>query len=137
MDEELFGVLLSVLRTGMDSHPGYADLHYYTGVALERVGEPGEAGRHLRRALRINPKYVKALMALSELSARGGQATSAVEYLQRAVRAGAEWPDVHARLGDLLAECGRVEAAKGHYRRALRLNGRYRPAAKALRSLAA
>jgi len=136
-DEELFGVLLSVLRTAIGEHEDYADLRYYAGVALQRLGQAEEAGRELRHAIRINPEYVNALLKLAEVTASAGDAKVAVGYLQRAIRAGAEYPDVHVRLGDLLRRCGRTAPAREHYRRALKLNGRYRAAADRLAALAA
>ncbi len=136
-DEELLGVLLAVLRTALSAHPGYADLHYYTAVALRRAGDAASARNHLRRALRINPDYARALLELGALCASTGDRQRAVAYLRRAVGAGADWPDVHLRLGDLLAADGQVDSARGHYEKALGLNGRYAPAAERLASLAA
>ena len=136
-DAELFGVLMSVLRTALSAHDGYADLHYYAAVASQRLGDTDAAGRHLRRAIGINPKYVRALVEMGEHCARAGDAAQAVTYLRRAIEAGAEWPDLHVRLGDLLAGRGDTGPAKDHYERALRLNGRFETAARRLASVAA
>ncbi len=136
-DEELFGVLLSVLQTALSAHESYADLHYYTAVALQRLGDEGNAAGHLRRAIGINPKYVRALVEMGELCTRSGDGPTAATYFRRAIDAGADWPDLHVRLGDLLADAGRADDAKQHYHRALRLNGRYQTAARRLASLAA
>jgi tetratricopeptide (TPR) repeat protein len=99
-DEELFGVLLSVLQTALSAHDSYADLHYYTAVALQRLGEPGAAAGHLRQAIRINPKYVRALVEMGELCSRSDDRPAAAKYYRRAIDAGADWPDLHVRLGD-------------------------------------
>ncbi len=135
-DEELFGVLVSVLRMALACHGDYADLHYCAGVAFRRLGDAASAARHLRHAVRINPDYVKPLVQLGELAAAGAP-EQAVAYFQRALQAGADWPDLHVRLGDALKECGRNSSARSHYRKALQLNERYEPAASGLASLAA
>jgi tetratricopeptide (TPR) repeat protein len=136
-DGELFTVVLSVLRTALASHHDYADLHYYTAVALQRLGDADAAGRHLRKAVRINPNYAKALVRLGELSADEGAGAEAVAFFEQAVRSGADWADVHVRLGDLLKAAGKVDSARRHYQKALQLNERYHLAARRLAALAA
>jgi len=132
VDRELFGVLLSVLRTALSVHDDYADLHYYTAVASERLGDGESAGTHLRQAINLNPKYVQALKEMGELCARQEDRPRAVTYLRRAIDAGGNWPDLHVRLGDLLAEGGSMALAKEHYRQALRLNEDYAAASERL-----
>ena len=136
-DEELFGVIVSVLRTALAYHPDYADLHYLAALALMRLGDARAAEIHARKAVGINPRYVRALVQLAELLARRGAASEAVDHLENAVQAGADWPDVHARLGDLMKAAGMVASAGRHYRRALELNAQYQHAAEGLASLAA
>jgi tetratricopeptide (TPR) repeat protein len=136
-DEELFGVVISVLRAALVSHPDYADLHYQAGAALARLGDEEGARRHARRAVEINPRYAKALVHLGELDARVGDIDAAVVHLRQAVQCGADWADVHVRLGDLLKERGMAVQAGQHYHRALKLNARYERAAEGLASLAA
>lgn len=137
MDEQLFGVLLSVLRAALAMHDDYADVHYLAAAVLLRLGDLQAARRHAERALGINPRYVKAMLLVADLDARCGLAAQAAASLQQAVAAGADWPDVHARLGDLLKENGKPALARHHYGRALQLNRGYTRAAEALASLAA
>ena len=136
-DEELFGVLASVLRVAIAAHPDYADLHHYAARTMERLKDTPAAIGHARRAVETNPHYAKALAHLAELEHRTGASADALEHLRRAIRAGADWADVHCRLGDLLRECGQADEAASHYRRALQLNQRYQRAAEGLSGLAA
>jgi len=136
-DRELFGVLLTVLQVALGAHADYADLHYLAGVTLVRLGDDEAARGHFYDAVRINPRYVKALLAVAELEARQDAAERAVAHLQRALAAGADYPDVHARLGELLKQLGMVALAKEHFHRALELNRRYHRAAVGLASVAA
>jgi tetratricopeptide (TPR) repeat protein len=136
-DEELFTVVMSILRTALGVHPDYADLHYFASVALWRLNDVEGAILHARRAVQINPAYARALVHLAELEAAGGDVAAAVEHLRRAVQAGADWADVHLRLGDWLRESGdRADSAR-HYRRALELNRNLERASAALVALAA
>lgn len=136
-EEELFGVVASVLRTAVAYHPDYADLHHLASRALARLGEYYPARAHARRAVEINPRYANALVHLAELEAQAGDQAASMRHLRRAVDCGADWPDVHARLGDLARQAGDADRAGRHYRRALELNGEYQHAARRLASLAA
>ncbi len=137
IDEELFGVRASVLRTALAHHSGYADLHHLAARALERTGQVAAATIHARRAVEINPRYVKALIHLAELAGQAGDNDQAIDALARAVECGADWPDIHARLADACRQAGKVAQAVAHYRRALELNDHYEHAARGLASMAA
>ncbi len=136
-DDELFTVVVKVLETALRYHPDYADLHYYAGVALDRLGKIDDAITHLRRAVEINPRYVKALVHLAELFTLRGDTDEAIEKLERAIDSGADYPDVHVRLARLMSKSGMKEQAREHYMRALELNHNYREAADEAASLAA
>ncbi len=136
-DEELFGVVLSVLQTALKYHADYADLHYHAGVASWRLGRPDQAREYIAEAVRINPRYTKALIHLAEIDAQHGEIDKAIANLQRAVLAGADFPDIHARLGDLMKQRGMNTPARKHYTRALELKPHYPRAADGMDSLAA
>jgi len=136
-DEELFGVLVAVLESALKYHPEYADLHYYAGVALNRLGKVDEAIGHLTRAVEINPQYVKALIYLSDVYASREENADAIAKLDQAIRSGADYPDVHVRLAKLKSKVGKFTEAREHYIRALKLNRNYREAADGITSLAA
>lgn len=136
-DENLFGVILSVLQTAITYHADYADLHYYAGISSARLGMFDQARRYAAAAVRINPRYTRALIHLSEMDARLGDVDEAIANLQRAVLVGADFPDIHARLGDLMKQRGMDAPARKHYSRALELKPHYRRASDGIDSLAA
>ena len=136
-DEELFGVLLSVLHAALAAHGNYADLHYFLATTLSRMDRPEAARGHLLHAIEINPTYRKALTALAELEADRGAVAQAVSYLQRAIACGADYPDVHARMGELLVRLGMTSLAREHFTRALRINSGFDRAAQGLAASAA
>ncbi|HAU38751.1 MAG TPA: hypothetical protein DCX07_13675 [Phycisphaerales bacterium] len=136
-DGELFGMLVGVLQMALTEHPDYADLHYHCARGLLRLGRTAAAGEHARRAVEINPKYVKALVLLAKLCDREQRSDEAIAHLEQAIACGGDWPDVHCQAGELLGRHDRREAARRHLERALQLNHRYMRAAEQLRLLAA
>ncbi|HET6430146.1 MAG TPA: tetratricopeptide repeat protein, partial [Phycisphaerae bacterium] len=136
-DEDLFEVVLAVVHAALAAHTHYADLHYFAGMTLRRLGRAEPARGHLFRAVEINPRYRKALMALAELEADRGAVAQAVSCLQRAIACGADYPDVHVRIGELLGKLGMSSLAREHFVRALRINRTYGRAMGALSSEAA
>jgi len=137
MDDDLFGVLSSVLSIALKDHSGYADLHYYASRTHQRLGDLGRASDHARAALDINPRYVKARMHMADLCDRTERSEQAAEHITRAIEYGADWPDVHLHAASLLSKCKRTERAKQHLLRALELKPDYAQAREALASMAA
>jgi len=134
IDEDLFGVLANVLNIALSDHAAYADLHYHASRVHQRLGHNRRAADHARKALAINPKYVKARIQLADLCDRPARA---VEHLTKAIEYGADWPDVHFRMAELLGRCRRTPAARKHLIRALELKPDYRLAREKLGLLAA
>ena len=137
VDEELFGLLSSVLEAALEDHPDYADLQFHCSRVCQRLGRTLEAIHHANQAVRVNPRYIKAQIHLAGLYAENGQAPLAVKHLRQAVSTGADWADVHCRLGEILLEAGQSSTARWHLQRAVQLNAGYARAAKALSALAA
>jgi tetratricopeptide (TPR) repeat protein len=137
VDNDLFGVLASVLDIALDEHNDYADLHYYASCTYQRLGDGKRALEHARAALDINPKYVKARMQMSHICEQNAQPAQAAEHTVRAIEYGADWPDVHLHAAELLAECKRNERAKQHLLRALELKPDYTQASDALVAIGA
>ena len=109
----------------------FADVHYMIGMLHERRGQIDEALESLRKAIRINPSYVEALLALASLQEQRGDYARSQEYAERASQlsrpiAGELDPTTRgklanqqAKLGDALAQAGERRDAIEQYRRAL------------------
>jgi tetratricopeptide (TPR) repeat protein len=110
---------------------GFADVHYMVGVILERQDELAPAARSFSRALRINPDYAEARLALASLYERQGDWERSREITEQARtrsagRAGAVDPttrgklaNLQATLGDAYREAGDLREAIEAYRKAL------------------
>ncbi|MCA9501439.1 MAG: tetratricopeptide repeat protein [Spirochaetaceae bacterium] len=109
----------------------YADLYYMLGVLQERAGELDVALESLRRAVRINPAYVEALLALASLHERRGDFERSRGYAERASQltrpvsgeldptTRGKLANLQAALADALAAAGERRDAIEEYRRAL------------------
>jgi tetratricopeptide (TPR) repeat protein len=109
----------------------YADVHYMTGLLLERRGDIDAALTSLQEAIRINPSYVEALLALASLHEHRGEYEHAQVYAERASQlargaAGGLDPTTRgklanqqAQLADAFAGAGERREAIEEYRRAL------------------
>ena len=124
-DGELFGMLAAVTDVALAQHPDYADLHYYRARIHKRLGDVERAEREAHKAVRINGRYVQALLLLADIEARTDRHKEALEHVVRAIECGADWPDVHSLAGEWLIRCGRPREARWHLRRALHLKTTY------------
>jgi tetratricopeptide (TPR) repeat protein len=109
----------------------FADVHYMVGVLHERRDDLAAAARSLNCALRINPRYSEAMLALASIYERQGDFERSREIAERAqALAGpadgpldattrAKLADLHAALGDAYREAGELGEAVEAYRKAL------------------
>jgi tetratricopeptide (TPR) repeat protein len=109
----------------------FADVHYMIGVMYHRKGELSEAGRSLREALRLNPSYTEALLALANIYESEGDFDRSREIAERAGAVARSASDVvdattrgklanlQAALGDAYREVGESREAIEAYRKAL------------------
>jgi tetratricopeptide (TPR) repeat protein len=122
---------LEQLQGFVRTRRGYADVYYMLGVLLERRDESADAARSFTHALRINPDYAEARLALASLYERQGDFDRSREITENAgrrqvPRAGVLDPttrgklaDMQAALGDTYREVGELREAIEAYRKAL------------------
>lgn len=137
VDREVFATLAATLQRALARHPEYADLHYHCGQIYDRLGQAGDAIRHVEEAVAINPRFVNALILLAQLYSQSDRAAEGIERLEAAIRAGGDYPDVHYLIGLLCVDVGEITRARHAFERALALNENYQEARAALAALAA
>lgn len=89
------------------------------GLLIESK-QMGEAERHLKEALKINPKQAGFAMMLSRIQVERGDLGLAIETLEKALPYGQNFPDYRAFLAALLQRQSRHQEAIGHYQAAVR-----------------
>lgn len=121
------------LQRLMETRSDFADVHYMLGLLAERSGDLEATTERLEEALRINPGYVEARLALVTVLERQGQFERARDVAARGVptpeAAGGgldattrgKLANLHAVLGDAYREAGRLREAVESYRKALDL----------------
>jgi tetratricopeptide (TPR) repeat protein len=119
--------LTDLLRTRKD----FADVHYMLGVMLERRDDTASAARSLREALRINPAYTEAMLALANVYELEGDFDRSREIAERArtlaspsdgtldATTRGKLANLQAAMGDAYAEAGDLREAIEAYRKAL------------------
>lgn len=126
-DESAFESLTRLTAHGVR----FADVHYMLGMLHERAGDIEAALTSLKEAIRINPSYVEALLALASLHERRGEYDRSQGYAERASQLSrpasggldpttrGKLANQQASLADALAEAGERRDAIEQYRRAL------------------
>jgi tetratricopeptide (TPR) repeat protein len=122
---------LDEFRRFLHTRRGFADVHYMVGTLLERKSDLPGATRSLEYALKLNPGYIEALLALASLSEQRGDFERSRRLAERAHsllgpdRGGvdpttaAKLANMQAELGDAFREAGELRDAVDAYRRAL------------------
>lgn len=137
VDERVYRMLLRTIELALERQPEHAELHCHCGEVLERLGRPDEAiGAH-ERAVGINPRSTRALIALARLYQQTDRTADATARLEQAIAAGAEYADVYCLLGNLYRDQGLMQRAKAAYGRAIQINRSYTEAREALQALSA
>ncbi len=115
-----------------ERRPRFADLHYWIALAHEREGELDAAATRLEQALRLNPGYAEARLALTCIYEQRGEWSRARSLLEAApspTRHGpnpsidpttqAKLANLQAALGEAYLEVGELREAIDAFRRAL------------------
>ncbi len=122
---------LEFLTSLLERKAGFADLHYMVGVLLDRRGDVDEARSHLRDAIKLNPAYTEALLALASVYERDGEFGRSQELTERAAQAApamvgnldattrGKLANLQAAVGDAYSQVGEHREAIYAYRKAL------------------
>lgn len=110
---------------------GFADIHYRVGVLLERKNDLDGATENLQVAIRINPSYSEARLALASIYERQGEFARSQAVASPALDSAANPPDaldpttrgklanMQAEVGDAYREAGELKDAIEAYLKAL------------------
>jgi superkiller protein 3 len=92
-------VALETFTKAQKLDPNSAKPHYYIASALERMNLPDSARVEYETAIRMEPKYVEALVGLGNLLRKQGKTAEGTEKLELAVKYDAKDPAALYSLG--------------------------------------
>jgi tetratricopeptide (TPR) repeat protein len=116
--EEAMVILKDILDAGGES----ADVLYFLGECYLRMDKLADAERFFRRALQINPGFLRAKEKLAHVLIRNGDYGAAEKMLDPPE---ADFADLYKILGDIKFYRGEFEAAERFYRKSLAVNSEY------------
>lgn len=113
---------MSVFSWLIDRNPKDFLSLYYMSEALKRSGKPDSAAQYLLRSLSANPRYVPALIAISNFLNSKKMYGDALPYYLRAdsIRGGNK--DLVFQIGECYRKLGDLPKAKMFFRRAVALD---------------
>ncbi len=95
--------------------------HNNMGYAMLERGKIGEAIKHMREALRIDPAYAHAYINLGNANFERGEIGKAIKHYRQALRIDPAYADAHNNLGVALHDEGKLTEATEHICQAIRL----------------
>ena len=99
-----------------------ANAEFRKGVAAALKGKNGAAKDHFQVALKLEPKFVAALIGLADLAQREGNTTQTGEYLKQAEKLAPRSAEVHLAWGRFHLAGRRLDTAEASFRLARDLN---------------
>ncbi|XP_034685452.1 anaphase-promoting complex subunit 7 [Vitis riparia] len=126
---------LYVAREAMKAMPQSAKALKLVGdVHASNSGGREKAKKFYESALRLEPGYLGAALALAELHVMEGRTGDAISLLERYLK---DWADdsLHVKLAQVFAATNMLQDALSHYQSALRINAQNEAAKKGLERL--
>lgn len=130
--DDYYGAI-HLLEELVASGRAFADAHHLLGLCYYMIGQPERALEAVDRALKLNPRYLEALMHRGVVLSALGRSAEAQEAFAAARAGGTEdragipalhadkLANQHAALGEAYAEMGALSQAVEQYQAALRL----------------
>ena len=103
---------------------GFAEAHYMAGLALSRCGDDG-AYKHYEEALKIDPKFCKARVALGLRDLQNGRTAQAKSTFEQSVKDDPQCTSGYTNLAIVQRAQGQSEEALKNLRRALAIESDY------------
>lgn len=110
-----------------DAQNKFAEAHYMAGLAHSKCGQKNDALAAYQKALRQNPKFCKARVAIAVDRLEGG-ATGALSDFQAAVRDDPQCTEGYVNMAIMQRRSGETKEALNNLRRAMAIDAQYLPA---------
>ena len=110
-----------VYRDILARYPGFPEVYYNLGLALQALGRPGDAEEALAAAIVARPLYPEAMTALGNVLQGSDRSAEAIDLYRRALELRPDAAEIHNNLGNALKSLNRLEEALFHLEEATRL----------------
>ena len=110
-----YELAVSQFRKVVEARPDDPEARVNLGLALSRLGRPGEARKAFSEALRLSPGHAEATFQLGVLHAKDGKYAEAADEFAAALRADPDHLAARFNLASMLSEMARHEEAAAHY----------------------
>lgn len=117
--------LLAHARAWTTANPRSTDAWFNLGFAYRNTGQPDQAIKAYREALRINPEIAVTWNNLGSAYDKSDQTDQAIKALREALRIDPEFAGAWANLGIAYSGIGQIDQAIKSFREALRINPEY------------
>jgi len=124
-DVPLFESLLPVINNYIRQNPHYPDLHNTLGTLCVKAKRYDEGAEAFRRALEINPEYLKARFNLFKALKEDGKLAAAVDEGEILLEKDLSYPDFYCSLGEIYISMKMFAKADGILQRAIEKNPKY------------
>ncbi len=104
------------------SVPSPIDTHLNLGQVYLKAGQHNQAVSEFQKALRINPKSPRALLAVGQVAEAKGEAAKAEEVYKKALQLSPQFIKAHEALAKLYQERGEAEKAARSLQAAVRIS---------------
>lgn len=97
---------------GLKLDDSLAELHLYAGLCKSRAGDQAAAESYFRQCLKLEPDYVEAKLALSQLLCSTGRVDEAFGLVTEGSKEGSADPQILFAAAKLYVDSGRLDDAK-------------------------
>jgi TolB-like protein/Tfp pilus assembly protein PilF len=120
------------MKSVVAKHPSHALFWFGLARLLINAGQPDEAEKAMRHAMRLNPLYpINYLAVLGDALVHQHRADEAIDVFKRLVERQPDYISAHLHLAALYGSMENFEAAKSEVSEVLRINPQYRVSAAA------
>ncbi|HOV89431.1 MAG TPA: tetratricopeptide repeat protein [Syntrophorhabdaceae bacterium] len=124
-DRTLCEMLIPFVKEHITEKNDYPDLHNSLGALYLKLNRYTEAEGYFRRAVELNPKYMKARFNLFYTLKMLGKYEDALKDGEYIIENGMTYPDVYSNLAEVCLNLNLCDRAIENIKKALDINNRY------------
>ena len=117
-----YGATIEHCREALRQYPDMGDVHNVLAVALDAIGQPGEAEKEFREAMRLHPAAAGYHINMGMFLAKQGRFSEARGHIEDGIRLKPDDLNAHIFLGEILNSLERPQAAAREFQAALGLS---------------